>query len=78
MALLVGMGTLGGVIAVTRCFVDTSTPNPTARDLCYRQVAGAVIALGIRTTRNSFCEWHSTGRFGIGIGLLRSRGSCSD
>jgi len=36
MLLLVGMGALGGVIAVTRCFVDTSTPNPTARDLCYR------------------------------------------
>jgi len=47
MLLLVGMGALGGVIAVTRCFVDTSTPNPTARDLCYRPAAGAVIALGI-------------------------------
>jgi hypothetical protein len=47
MLLLVGMGALGGVIAVTRCFVDTSTPNPPARDLCYRPAAGAVIALGI-------------------------------
>lgn len=47
MLLLVGMGALGGVIAVTRCFVDTSTPNPRARDLCYRPVAGGVIALGI-------------------------------
>ncbi len=47
MLLLVCMGALGGVIGVTRCFVDTSTPNPTARDLCYRPVAGAVIALGI-------------------------------
>jgi hypothetical protein len=43
MLLLVGMGALGGVIAVTRSFVDTSTPNPLARDLCYRPVAGAVI-----------------------------------
>ena len=47
MLLLVCMGALGGVIAVTRCFVDTSSPNPRARDLCYRPVAGAVIALGI-------------------------------
>lgn len=47
MLLLVCMGALGGVIGVTRCFVDRSTPNPTARDLCYRPVAGAVIALGI-------------------------------
>jgi hypothetical protein len=47
MLLLVGMGALGGVIAVTRCFVDTSTPNPLARDLCYRPAAGGVIALGI-------------------------------
>jgi hypothetical protein len=43
MLLLVSMGALGGVIAVTRCFVDMLTPNPTARDL----VVGAVIALGI-------------------------------
>jgi hypothetical protein len=47
MLLLVSMGALGGVIAVTRCFVDMLTPKPTARDLCYRPVVGAVIALGI-------------------------------
>ncbi len=47
MLLLVCMGALGGVIGVTRVLVDTSTPNPSARDLCYRPVAGAVIALGI-------------------------------
>jgi hypothetical protein len=46
MLLLVCMGSLGGVIGVTRCFVDAE-PNPAARDLCYRPVAGAVIALGI-------------------------------
>jgi hypothetical protein len=47
MFLLVCMGALGGVISVTRGFVDPSTPNPSTRDLCYRPVAGAVIALGI-------------------------------
>jgi hypothetical protein len=47
MLLLVCMGALGGIISVTRCFVDPSTPNPTTRDLCYRPVAAAVIALGI-------------------------------
>jgi hypothetical protein len=46
MVLLICMGVLGGVISVTRCFVDGSAP-PRARDLCYRPVAGAVIALGI-------------------------------
>jgi hypothetical protein len=47
MLLLVSMGALGGVIAVTRCFVDRRTQTPLARDLCYRPVAGGVIALGI-------------------------------
>jgi hypothetical protein len=47
MLLLIFMGALGAVIAVTRYFVDTSVPNPEARDLYYRPVAGAVIALGI-------------------------------
>lgn len=47
MLLLICMGALGGVISVTRCFVDRSTANPSARDLCYRPAAGAVIALGI-------------------------------
>jgi hypothetical protein len=47
MVLLVCMGALGGVISVARCFVDPSTPNPAARDLRYRPVAGAVIALAI-------------------------------
>jgi|GEM_PF-1529146 hypothetical protein len=47
MVLLICMGALGAVISVTRCFVDASVPDPTARDLCYRPVAGAVIALGI-------------------------------
>ena len=47
MLLLIFMGALGAVIAVTRCFVDAATPNPAARDLCYRPAAGAVIALGI-------------------------------
>ena len=47
MFLLIFMGALGAVIAVTRCFVDSSTRNPLARDLCYRPAAGAVIALGI-------------------------------
>jgi hypothetical protein len=47
MLLLICMGALGGVIGVTRVLVDTATPNPSARDLCYRPAAGAVIALGI-------------------------------
>jgi hypothetical protein len=47
MLLLICMGALGGVISVTRCLVDPSTPNPAARDLCYRPVVGTVIALGI-------------------------------
>jgi hypothetical protein len=47
MLLLVCMGALGGVISVTRCFVDSAAPSPTTHDLCYRPVAGAVIALGI-------------------------------
>jgi hypothetical protein len=47
MLLLIFMGALGAVIAVTRCFVDAATPNPAARDLCYRPAAGAVIALRI-------------------------------
>lgn len=47
MLLLVCMGALGGLISVTRCFVDSAARNPTTRDLCYRPAAGAVIALGI-------------------------------
>jgi hypothetical protein len=47
MLLLVSMGALGGVIAVTRCFVDRRIETPLARDLSYRPVAGGVIALGI-------------------------------
>ncbi len=47
MFLLVCMGALGGVISVTRGFVDSSAPDPSIRNLCYRPVAGAVIALGI-------------------------------
>jgi hypothetical protein len=47
MLLLVCMWALGGVISVTRCFVDSADTSPTTRDLCYRPVAGAVIALGI-------------------------------
>jgi len=46
MLLLVCMGALGGVISVTRSFVDAG-PNPTTRDLCYRPVAGAIISPGI-------------------------------
>lgn len=47
MLLLICMGALGAVISVTRCFVDPTLPNPLIRDLCYRPVAGSVIALGI-------------------------------
>ena len=47
MLLLISMGALGGVISVTRCFVDPALPNPSMADLCYRPVAGGVIALGI-------------------------------
>jgi hypothetical protein len=47
MLLLVIMGALGGVISVARCFVETKPGNPTPRDLCYRLLAEAVIALGI-------------------------------
>lgn len=47
MLLLICMGALGGVISVTRCLVDPTTPNLSVRDLCYRPAAGAVIALGI-------------------------------
>lgn len=47
MLLLICMGALGGVISVTRCFVDPAIPNPSIADLCYRPMAGGVIALGI-------------------------------
>ncbi len=47
MLLLVCMGALGAVISITRYFVDPRLPNPSLRDLCYRPVAGGVIALGI-------------------------------
>ncbi|HEY1298875.1 MAG TPA: hypothetical protein VGF07_00160 [Stellaceae bacterium] len=47
MFLLLFMGALGGMIGVSRCLVEPKMENPKARDLCYRPVAGAVIALGI-------------------------------
>ena len=47
MLLLICMGALGGVISITRCFVDPAIPNPSIADLCYRPMAGGVIALGI-------------------------------
>ena len=77
MALLVGMGALGGVIAVTRCS-SIRRPRTDRTRLALPAGGRRRDCARIRTTRNSFCEWVCTGRFGIGIGLLRSRGSCSD
>src|SRR5262249_29161194 len=47
MVLLVCMGALGGVISLTRCFVEKSLPNPSIPELFYRPAMGAVLALGI-------------------------------
>jgi hypothetical protein len=47
MFLLVCMGALGGVINVTRCFVEKSLDNPPIPDLIYKPAMGAVVALGI-------------------------------
>jgi len=47
MVLLVCMGALGGVISLTRCFVEKNLPNPAIPELFYKPAMGAVVALGI-------------------------------
>jgi hypothetical protein len=47
MLLLVCMGALGGVISLTRCFVEKDLPNPAIPELFYKPAMGAVVALGI-------------------------------
>jgi hypothetical protein len=47
MLLLVCMGALGGVISLTRCFVEKNLPNPAIPELFYKPAMGAVVALGI-------------------------------
>lgn len=47
MLLLVCMGALGGVIGLTRHFLEKNLPNPTILELFYRPALGAVVALGI-------------------------------
>ena len=41
------MGMLGGVINVTRCFIEKSLDTPSIPDLIYKPAMGAVVALGI-------------------------------
>jgi hypothetical protein len=47
MLLLVCMGMLGGVISVTRSFIEKSLTNPSISDLIYKPAIGGVVALGI-------------------------------
>ena len=47
MLLLVCMGMLGGVISVTRSFIEKSLANPSISDLIYKPAIGGAVALGI-------------------------------
>lgn len=47
MLLLVCMGMLGGVINLTRCFVEKSLANPSISDLIFKPAIGGAVALGI-------------------------------
>jgi hypothetical protein len=47
MLLLVCMGMLGGVISVTRSFIEKSLVNPSISDLIYKPAIGGAVALGI-------------------------------
>jgi hypothetical protein len=47
MLLLVFMGMLGGVISVTRSFIEKSLVNPSISDLIYKPAIGGAVALGI-------------------------------
>lgn len=47
MLLLVCMGMLGGVISVTRSFIEKSLTNPSISDLIYKPAIGGAVALGI-------------------------------
>jgi len=47
MLLLVCMGMLGGVISVTRSFIEKSLTNPSITDLIYKPAIGGAVALGI-------------------------------
>ena len=47
MYLLVLMGFLGGIINVTRFFIDPATPSPSILEFLYKPALGGVIALGI-------------------------------
>ena len=47
MLLLVCMGMLGGVISVTRSFIEKSQTNPSISDLIYKPAIGGAVALGI-------------------------------
>ena len=81
MLLLVCMGALGGMISVTRCLVDPSTANPAARDLCYRPVAGGVLALGIfilfRATQLFFGGQNTAATASTSVFLLAALGLAS-
>jgi len=47
MFLLILMGLLGGIINVTRSFIDPTTTRPSILEFLYRPALGGVIALGI-------------------------------
>jgi hypothetical protein len=47
MLLLVCMGMLGGVINLTRCFIERSLANPSISDLIFKPAIGGAVALGI-------------------------------
>ena len=47
MLFLVCMGMLGGVISVTRSFIEKSLTNPSISDLIYKPAIGGAVALGI-------------------------------
>ena len=47
MLLLVCTGMLGGVISVTRSFIEKSPTNPLISDLIYKPTIGGAVALGI-------------------------------
>ena len=47
MLLLVCMGMLGGVISITRSFIEKSLTNPSISDLIFKPAIGGAVALGI-------------------------------
>jgi hypothetical protein len=80
MLLLVCMGMLGGVISVTRSYIEKSLANPSIRDLILRPAIGGAVALGIyvlfRATQ-LFIAGQSAGTASTSIFLVAGLGLAS-